>query len=89
VAQWIDDKLCIANAMRVEHDKELLKRHFGCDDIGKMQDYTSIGCKIDIANNGRRLRMMQPVLVQSLTDEFEDVIQKGRLQWFLGSLGKY
>ena len=70
---WIDDKLCIANAKRVEHEKGLLMRHFKCDDVGKVQDY--IGCKIDIADNGRSLKMTQPVHMQSLTDEFEDIIQ--------------
>ena len=70
---WIDDKLCIANAKRVEHEKELLKKHFKCDDVGRVQDY--IGCKIDINDDGRSLKMTQPVLVQSLTDEFEDIIQ--------------
>jgi hypothetical protein len=57
----------------VKCKKGLLERHFKCDDIGKVQDY--IGCKIDIADDGRSLKMMQLVLVQSLTDEFEDIIQ--------------
>ena len=69
---WIDDKLCIGNAKHVEHKKELLKRHFKCDDICKVQDY--IRCKIDIAEDGRSLKMTQPVLVQSLTDD-EDIIR--------------
>ena len=51
---WIDDKLCIAHANRVEHEKELLKGHFKCDDIGKVKDY--IGCKLDIADDGRSLK---------------------------------
>ena len=51
----------------------LIKRHFKCDDVSKVQDY--IRCKIDIANDGRSLKMMQLVLVQSLNDEFEDIIQ--------------
>ena len=41
--------------------------------LGKVQDY--IGCKIDIVNDGRSLKMMQLILVQSLTNEFEDIIQ--------------
>ena len=57
----------------MQNKKELLKRHFKCDDVGKVQDY--IGCKIDIADYGRSLKMMHPVLEQSLTDEFEDLIQ--------------
>ena len=43
---WIDNKLCIANAKHVVHEKELLKKHFNCNDIGKVQDH--IGCMIDI-----------------------------------------
>jgi hypothetical protein len=70
---WIDDKLCIANAKHVEHKKELLKRHFKCDDVGKVKDYD--GCKLVISSDGRSLRMTQPVLVQSLTDKFEDIAQ--------------
>jgi hypothetical protein len=70
---WIDDKLCFAYTNRVEHEKELLKKHFKCDDIGEVQDY--IGCKIDISDIGRSFKMMKPVLMQSLTDEFEDIVQ--------------
>ena len=57
----------------MEQEKELLKQHFKCDDIGKVKDY--IGCKLDIAEDGRSLKMTQPVLVQSLTDEFKNIIQ--------------
>jgi hypothetical protein len=62
---------------RVEHEKELLKRQLKCDDVGTVKDY--IGCKIDIADNGRSLKMMQLVLVQSLTDDFENIVQ-GKMQ---------
>ncbi len=70
---WIDDKLCIANAKRVEHEKELLKKHFKCDNVGRVKGY--IGCKIDMSEDGWSLKMIQPVLVQSLTDEFKDILQ--------------
>jgi hypothetical protein len=46
VAHLINNKLCIVNAKHVEHEKELLKKHFNYNDIGKVQDY--IGCMIDI-----------------------------------------
>ena len=36
---WIDVKLCIVNAERVEHANELLKKHFEYNDIGKVKDY--------------------------------------------------
>ena len=62
---WIDDKLCIVNAKQVEHEKELLKRHFKSDDIEKLHDY--IRCKLDIADNGRSPKMTQWVLMQSVS----------------------
>ena len=52
---WIDDKFCIVNAKRVEHEKELLKTYFKCDDIWKIKDY--IGCKLDISTDGQSLVM--------------------------------
>ena len=81
---WIDDKLCIAHAKQVKYEKELLKQHFKCDDIEKVKDY--IGCKLDITEDGWSLKMTQPVLVQSLTDEFMDIIQES-LRLYLQSLG--
>jgi hypothetical protein len=47
--------------------------HFKCDDVGEVKDY--IGCKLDIDIEQGSLKMTQPVLVQSLTDEFEDIVQ--------------
>eukprot|EP00804_Cyclotella_cryptica_P000019 CCRYP_013697-RA/>CCRYP_013697-RA protein AED:0.44 eAED:-0.15 QI:0/0/0/0.5/1/1/2/0/583 len=44
-----------------------------CDDAGKVKDY--IGCKLDISSDGTSLKMTQPALVQSLSDEFEDIPQ--------------
>jgi len=39
-----------------------------------VQDY--IGCKIDVDVEKRSLKFTQPVLVQSLTDEFKDIPQR-------------
>lgn len=36
---WIDDKLCIANVEYVEHEKNLLKKHFKCDDVGRVKNF--------------------------------------------------
>eukprot|EP00804_Cyclotella_cryptica_P029407 CCRYP_013350-RA/>CCRYP_013350-RA protein AED:0.32 eAED:0.07 QI:0/-1/0/1/-1/1/1/0/170 len=57
----------------MEHEKELLKKHFKCDNVGKVKDY--IGCKLDISSDRQSPKMTQPVLVKSLTDEFEDIAQ--------------
>jgi len=65
--------LQVQSVLSTKHEKELLKKRFKCDDNGKVNDY--FGCKIDISSNVRSLKMTQPVLVQSLTDGFEDNIQ--------------
>lgn len=70
---WIDDKLCIANPAIIEREKEELKSHYKCDDVGPVEDY--IGCKITIDHEERSVKFTQPVLVQSLNDEFEDIPQ--------------
>eukprot|EP00804_Cyclotella_cryptica_P002709 CCRYP_009620-RA/>CCRYP_009620-RA protein AED:0.39 eAED:-0.09 QI:0/0/0/0.5/1/1/2/0/355 len=44
-----------------------------CDDVGQLQDY--VDCKLDINKKERSLKMTQPVLVQSLFDEFDDIMQ--------------
>ncbi len=46
-----------------------MKQHFECDDIGNLSEH--IGCKIDRDQKKNSIRITQPVLVQSLEDEFE------------------
>ena len=57
-------------------EKDSLSEHFKCDDVGELEDY--VGCKIDIGRNEKKMTISQPVLVQSLFDEFGDIPQ-GRL----------
>ncbi len=47
----------------------MIKKHFECNDLGNMTEY--IGCKIERSNTTRAFKIMQPVLVQSLIDEFD------------------
>jgi hypothetical protein len=47
--------------------KENIKKHFECDDIGSIQEY--VGNKVEI--NSESIKLTQPVLIQSLKDEFE------------------
>ena len=70
---WIDDKLCIANPDVIKDEKEKMKQHFECDDVGEVVDY--IGCKVEVDREDRSVKFTQPVLVQSLVDEFEDIPQ--------------
>lgn len=39
----------------------------------KMKDY--VECKLDISSDGKSLTITQTVSVQSITDEFEDIVQ--------------
>jgi hypothetical protein len=52
--KWIDDKLCIANPERVQTEKEEIKKHFQCDDVGAVKDY--IGCKTEINTEERYVK---------------------------------
>ena len=81
---WIDNMLCIANMKQVEHKKELLEKHFKCDDVYMM--FLHI-CVVELSvitflhmpvtllplynhgipQDGRSLKTIQPVLLQSLT----------------------
>jgi hypothetical protein len=72
---WIDNKLCIATVKHIEHEKKPLKKHFKCEHMGMAKLRYYIVCMLDISSDGRRLKMMQSMLVQSLTDEFEDIPQ--------------
>ncbi len=66
---WVDDNLIIAPPSIVDEEKDMMKQHFKCDDIGDLSEY--IGCKIDRDRNKNSIRITQPVLVQSLEDKFE------------------
>ena len=65
---WIDDCLCVGEAEAVVKAKDDMLKRFDCDDIGEVNEY--LGCKIDINKEEGSLRMTQPVLLQSYSDEF-------------------
>ncbi len=65
---WVDDNMVIAPPNIMDQDKDMMKNHFECDDLGKMTEY--IGCKIKRSNTSRAIKITQLVLVQSLKDEF-------------------
>ena len=70
---WVDDKLFIAHKDKIMAEKDGLSKHFKCDDVGELEDY--VGCKIDVDRENRKMTISQPVLVQSLFDEFGDIPQ--------------
>ena len=64
---WIDDCMYCGKPSDVEHFKSKLMMKLDCEDAGELQEY--VGCKIE--RKGNRMKLTQPVLVQSLQDEFE------------------
>jgi hypothetical protein len=52
----------------VEKYKRQMMQYFKCDDTGESKDY--VGCKFDRDQQGKCLKMTQPVIIQSFKDEF-------------------
>ena len=66
---FIDGMLVVCNEKYMADVKQKFTNTVDCDDMGAMVEY--IGTKIDIDNNRKhKLKITQPVLVQSLRDEF-------------------
>ncbi len=66
---WVDDNLIIAPPLIVENEKDIMKQHFECNDIGDLRKY--IRCEIDWDWKMNSIKITQPVLVQSLEDELK------------------
>jgi Reverse transcriptase (RNA-dependent DNA polymerase) len=71
---WVDDLLTVGKDQVAQVAKEEMKKHFDCDDIGKLEEF--LGNKIEIDFERKTARFMQPVLLQSLKDEF--VLKKSK-----------
>jgi Reverse transcriptase (RNA-dependent DNA polymerase)/Zinc knuckle len=67
IVSWVDDLFIAGCPKEVMIVKENIKKHFECDDIGSIQEY--VGNKVDI--DSESIKLTQPVLIQSLKDEFE------------------
>ena len=66
---WVDDCLIIGPNGLVRMAKEEMKTLFDCDDVGEMKEY--VGCKVERNPEENSIRITQPVLIQSLEDEFD------------------
>jgi hypothetical protein len=66
---WVDDLFGAGEERAVKATKEGIKSQMECEETGELQEY--VGCKLvrDVA--GRTMKLTQPVLIQSLMDEFE------------------
>jgi Reverse transcriptase (RNA-dependent DNA polymerase) len=71
---WVDDMLVCGSKAGVTKAKQQFMTHFDVDDVGELKEF--VGCKIDFDREKGEMKLTQPVLVQSFTDEFE--LPKGR-----------
>ena len=65
---FIDDMLIVCAGDGMESIKKKFTETVDCNDIGEMKEY--IGNKNNIDQHNKTLKITQPVLVQSLNDEF-------------------
>jgi Reverse transcriptase (RNA-dependent DNA polymerase) len=67
---WVDDLLTIGKPNVIEDAKKNMMKEFDCDDVGELEEF--IGCKIVVDKTKKCTWLTQPVLLQSLSDEFSD-----------------
>ena len=66
---WVDDCLMAGPKGQVLVTKKDMMNIIECEEAGELNEY--IGCKIDIDWVKRTMKLTQPVILQSLKDEFE------------------
>ena len=66
---WVDDCMCTGKKESVEEVKEEFKEEFEVDDNGPLDEY--VGCRIDYNPQKNCMKLTQPVLIQSLENEFQ------------------
>jgi hypothetical protein len=64
---WVDDCLMMGPKEEILKVRDGILSEFECDDVGEMTEY--VGCKVERTTGF--IKLTQPVLVQSLDDEFE------------------
>ena len=67
IASWVDDLLICGNQQQVLKTKKEIFEHLKCDNEGELMEY--VGCKIERTDD--EIRLTQPVLLESLVDEFD------------------
>eukprot|EP00957_Ditylum_brightwellii_P008239 623296-Ditylum_brightwellii.AAC.1 len=66
---WVDDCLVAGLGELVKGAKKEMMSQFECNKLGEMDEY--VGCKVERDLEARTIRLTQPVLLQSYTDEFQ------------------
>ena len=65
---WVDDCIAFGRNEAVEQARQKMLSTFECDDVGNLTDY--VGVKIDFDRVNGVIYLTQPVIIQSLVDEF-------------------
>jgi Reverse transcriptase (RNA-dependent DNA polymerase)/Zinc knuckle len=65
---WVDDCIFFGTNEDVIAEKNKMMSYFSCDDIGFVKEY--VGCQISMNSNDKTVKFTQPILIQSLIDEF-------------------
>jgi hypothetical protein len=65
---WVDDCFITGPAAELSQLKRDIMSKVDCDDGGEVKEF--VGCKIDYDPNRKTMKITQPVLLQSFTDEF-------------------
>jgi hypothetical protein len=69
VVLLLNDILSTWSRQAVAQTKSRLRKHFSLDEQGEFVEY--IGCKIERSLKDRWMKLTQPVLIQSFSDEFD------------------
>jgi hypothetical protein len=64
-----DDCLAVGKKEAVKKAKEQMMSRLDCDEVGELKEY--VGCKVDIDVEEQSVTLTQPVLLQSIVDQFE------------------
>jgi hypothetical protein len=64
---WVNDMLCCGKYEAVQDAKQSLFKEFECNELGELKEY--VRCRINRRIN--EIKITQPVLIQSFSDEFK------------------
>ena len=79
VVAWIDDNVVVGKTVAINEVKGKVMQQFECKDCGNLDEYVGLTLERDEKGVCGELKMYQPVLLQSLVDEFE--INPGARTW--------
>jgi hypothetical protein len=65
---WVDNCLVVGKKEGVIVAKKQMMERFQCDEIGNIDEY--VGCKVERNYEEKLIKLTQPVMLQSFTDEF-------------------